>query len=162
VPPSAHHEAARIISAEVAMTQAQAQLTALKAQPAPTTLMDRIRWEMSIDAAAYAYREGARQEELRVYELASYDRVQSAVIPLLYVTVIRLTVTAATLLSMRLTLVSFLLCLNPQCVASISRWRTASTSWTRSCPFVWRALSSILVICMLTGIRLLLTCAMTL
>ena len=83
VPPSAHHEAARIMSAEVAMAQAQAQLTSLKAQPTPTTLMDRIRWEMSVEAAAYAFREAARQEELRLYEVASYDSVQSAVLPLL-------------------------------------------------------------------------------
>jgi membrane-bound lytic murein transglycosylase B len=83
VPPSAHHEAARIMSAEVAMAQAEAQLAALKAQPAPTTLGDRIRWELSIEAAAYAYRDAARQEELRVYEVASYGSVQASVIPVL-------------------------------------------------------------------------------
>jgi membrane-bound lytic murein transglycosylase B len=83
VPPSAHHEAARIMSAEVAMAQAQAQLTALKAQAAPASLGERIRWELSIEAAAYAYRDAARQEELRVYEVASYAGVQAAVIPLL-------------------------------------------------------------------------------
>src|SRR5262249_59277305 len=47
--------------------------------------------------------------------------------------------------------------LNPQCLASISRWITASSSWKRFCLFVCRALSSIMVICMLTAIRLLLT-----
>jgi len=52
VPPGAHHEAARIIGTEVAMAQAQAQLTALKAQAAPTALGDRIRWELAIEAAA--------------------------------------------------------------------------------------------------------------
>jgi soluble lytic murein transglycosylase-like protein len=83
VPPSAHHEAARIISAEVAMAQAEAQLAALKAQPAPATLGDRIRWELSIEAGAYAYRDAARQEELRVYEVASYNSVEASVIPLL-------------------------------------------------------------------------------
>ena len=65
------------------MAQAQAQLTALKAQAAPTTLADRIRWEIAVEAAAYAYRDAARQEELRVYEVASYDSVQTSVIPLL-------------------------------------------------------------------------------
>ena len=83
MPPSAHHEAARITSAEVALAQAQTQLQTLKSQSPPATLMDRIRWEMSIEAAAYAYRDAARQEELRVYELASYASVESAVIPLL-------------------------------------------------------------------------------
>ncbi len=65
------------------MAQAQAQLTALKAQPAPATLGDRIRWELSIEAAAYAYRDAVRQEELRVYEVASYGSVQASVIPVL-------------------------------------------------------------------------------
>src|SRR5438477_2391109 len=55
-----------------------------------------------------------------------------------------------------------LLFLNPQCLASISRWITASSSWKRFCLFVCRALSSIMVICMLTAIRLLLTFVMSL
>src|SRR5438876_12433984 len=50
----------------------------------------------------------------------------------------------------------------PQCLASISRWITASSSWKRFCLFVCRALSSIMVICMLTAIRLLLTFVMSL
>src|SRR5690606_41212723 len=57
---------------------------------------------------------------------------------------------------------AFLLFLNPQCLASISRWITASSSWKRFCLFVCRALSSIMVICMLTAIRLLLTFVMSL
>src|SRR5207253_6355654 len=61
------------------------------------------------------------------------------------------------LLNLLLRLVAFLLFLNPQCLASISRWITASSSWKRFCLFVCRALSSIMVICMLTAIRLLLT-----
>ena len=65
------------------MAQAQAQLTALTAQTPPTTLVDQIRWQLSIEAAAYAYREAVRQEELRVYEVASYSKVQAAVMPLL-------------------------------------------------------------------------------
>src|SRR5690348_3071856 len=44
----------------------------------------------------------------------------------------------------------------------ISRWITASSSWKRFCLFVCRALSSIMVICMLTAIRLLLTFVMSL
>src|SRR5207244_2634403 len=47
-------------------------------------------------------------------------------------------------------------------MASISRWITASSSWKRFCLFVCRALSSIMVICMLTAIRLLLTFVMSL
>jgi hypothetical protein len=81
--PSPHHEAARIISAELAMSQALAQLNALKAQSPPASQLDRIRWEMAVAGAAYAYRDAARQEELRVYELASYASVEFSVLPLL-------------------------------------------------------------------------------
>src|SRR5579862_8642591 len=73
-----------------------------------------------------------------------------------------LTLSVSRLLKLRLRLVAFLLFLNPQCLASISRWITASSSWKRFCLFVCRALSSIMVICMLTAIRLLLTFVMSL
>src|SRR5689334_24861884 len=52
--------------------------------------------------------------------------------------------------------------LNRSSDLSISRWITASSSWKRFCLFVCRALSSIMVICMLTAIRLLLTFVMSL
>lgn len=81
--PSAHHEAARVLSAELAMSTALAETKALMAQPAPTLLLNRVRWELAVAAAGYAYRDAARQEELRVYELASYASVQAGVIPLL-------------------------------------------------------------------------------
>jgi soluble lytic murein transglycosylase-like protein len=81
--PSAHHEAARILSAELAMTTALNQLNALKAQPVPVTLLDSVRLELAIAGAAYQYRNAARQEELRVYELASYASVERSVLPLL-------------------------------------------------------------------------------
>src|SRR5262249_1094365 len=75
----------------------------------------------------------------------------------LNVTVIMLGLRVSRVLNLLLRLVAFLLFLNPQCLASISRWITASSSWKRFCLFVCRALSSIMVICMLTAIRLLLT-----
>src|SRR5262245_7554701 len=80
----------------------------------------------------------------------------------LNVTVIIVTVSVSRLLNLLLRLLAFLLFLNPQCLASISRWITASSSWKRFCLFVCRALGSILVICMLTAIRLLLTFVMSL
>src|SRR5690625_2926085 len=83
-------------------------------------------------------------------------------ITLLNVTLIILTLSVLRLLNLLLRLVAFLLFLNPQCLASISRWITASSSWKRFCLFVCRALSSIMVICMLTAIRLLLTFVMSL
>src|SRR5690554_8215331 len=83
-------------------------------------------------------------------------------ITLLNVTLIILTLSVSRLLNLLLRLVAFLLFLNPQCLAYISRWITASSSWKRFCLFVCRALSSIMVICMLTAIRLLLTFVMSL
>src|SRR5688572_31108131 len=71
-------------------------------------------------------------------------------ITLLNVTLIILTLSVSRLLNLLLRLVAFLLFLNPQCLASISIWITASSSWKRFCLFVCRALSSIMVICMLT------------
>src|SRR5690606_24826080 len=83
-------------------------------------------------------------------------------ITLLYITLLIVTLGLARLLILLLRLVAVLLFLNPQCLASISRWITASSSWKRFCLFVCRALSSIMVICMLTAIRLLLTFVMSL
>src|SRR5258706_503361 len=74
-------------------------------------------------------------------------------ITLLNVTLIILTLSVSRLLNLLLRLVAFLLFLNPQCLASISRWITASSSWKRFCLFVCRALSSIMVICMLTSLH---------
>ncbi|HEX3507157.1 MAG TPA: transglycosylase SLT domain-containing protein [Candidatus Dormibacteraeota bacterium] len=81
--PSPHHEAARIMSSEQAMAQAKAQLKTLSAQTPPTAPADRIRYDLAVAAAAYAYRNAARGEELRVYELAGYASVEASVLPLL-------------------------------------------------------------------------------
>src|SRR2546428_13712801 len=77
-------------------------------------------------------------------------------ITLLNVTLIILTLSVSGLLNLLLRLGGFLFFLNPQCLASISRWLNASRSWKRFCFFVCRALGSVMVICMLTAIRLLL------
>src|SRR5258708_40013776 len=76
-------------------------------------------------------------------------------ITLLNVTLIILTLSVSRLLNLLLRLVAFLLFLNPQCLAFISRWITASSSWKSFCFFVFRELSSVMGIFMLTGIRLL-------
>jgi membrane-bound lytic murein transglycosylase B len=80
--PNPHHEAARIVSAELAMADATNAVAALAAQQ-PSGLADTMRHEMAVAAAEYDFRQAARQEELRVYELAGYDSVQAAVVPLL-------------------------------------------------------------------------------
>src|SRR5215467_5721374 len=67
-------------------------------------------------------------------------------ITLLNVTRIILTLSVSRLLNLLLRLVAFLLFLNPQCLASISRWITASSSWKRFCLVVCRAWSSIMEI----------------
>ena len=80
--PNAHHEAARIISAELAMRDAGSRLRALGAEK-PVGLAETMRHELAIASATFNFRQAARQEELRVYELAGYASVESAVIPLL-------------------------------------------------------------------------------
>ena len=82
IAPNPHHEAAKIIAAEVAMSQATSRLQALQAQQ-PASLADSIRQKLAVEAAAYDFRVAARQEELRVYELAGYASVEAAVVPLL-------------------------------------------------------------------------------
>src|SRR5260370_36647604 len=78
-------------------------------------------------------------------------------ITLLNVTLIILTLSVSRLLNLLLRLVAFLLFFNPQFLASLSRWITASSPWKRFFLFVCRAVGSVMVVCMLTAIRLLLT-----
>src|SRR5205823_13862951 len=81
-------------------------------------------------------------------------------ITLLNVTLIILTLSVSRLLNLLLRLVAFVLFLNPQCLASISSWITASSSWHGFCLVVCRALRSTMVSCMLTALRPLLTFVM--
>jgi hypothetical protein len=71
------------MSAELAMSAALAQRRRLQGVPAPAGLLDRVRRQLALESANFAYRSAVRQEELRVYELASYYSVESAVVPLL-------------------------------------------------------------------------------
>ena len=80
--PNAHHEAARIIAAELAMQDASTRLKALAAEK-PSGLAESVRHELAVSAATYSFRQAARLEELRVYELGGYASVESAVVPLL-------------------------------------------------------------------------------
>jgi soluble lytic murein transglycosylase-like protein len=80
--PNPHHEAARIVAAELAMSQAESEIQALEAQQ-PSGVLDGVRRTMALDRAAYDFRAAARQEELRLYELAGYASVENAVVPLL-------------------------------------------------------------------------------
>jgi membrane-bound lytic murein transglycosylase B len=82
VAPTPHHEAARIVAAELAMAQASSDLATISAQQ-PANAMEAIRKELAMDRAAYAFRVAARQEQLRVYELAGYASVENAVLPML-------------------------------------------------------------------------------
>src|SRR2546423_15032257 len=76
-------------------------------------------------------------------------------ITLLNVTLIILTLSVSRLLNLLLRLVAFLLFFNPQCLASLSRWITASSSWKRFCLFVCRGLGWLIWICMFRAIRVL-------
>ena len=80
--PNAHHEAARINAEELAMQDAASRLAGLSAQ-SPSGLAEAMRRELAMDGAAYDFRVAARQEELRLYELAGYASVEAAVLPLI-------------------------------------------------------------------------------
>ncbi|HEX2646993.1 MAG TPA: lytic transglycosylase domain-containing protein [Candidatus Dormibacteraeota bacterium] len=80
--PTAHHEAARIIDAEMAMVDATNQLASLSGQQ-PSGLLDAIRHELAVDRAQFAFRQAARQEQFHVYQLAGYASVEQGVVPLL-------------------------------------------------------------------------------
>jgi Transglycosylase SLT domain len=64
------------------MDQASAELASIATQQ-PSGVMETMRKELAMDRAAYEFRAAARQEELRVYELAGYASVEGAVLPLL-------------------------------------------------------------------------------
>src|SRR5438132_13515019 len=78
-------------------------------------------------------------------------------ITLLNVTLIILTLSVSRLLNLLLRLVAFLLFLNPQCLASISRWISASISWERCRRFVRRARRRVVALWMVAARRLPLT-----
>jgi len=80
--PSPHHEAARIIASELAMADASSRIQVLNAAH-PSGLAETLRNELALEAAEYDFRTAARQEELRVYDLAGYASVEAAVLPLL-------------------------------------------------------------------------------
>src|SRR5277367_6884010 len=67
-------------------------------------------------------------------------------ITLLNATLIILTLSVSRLLNLLLRLVAFLLFLNPQCLASISRCITASSSSKKFCRFVCREFRSIMLL----------------
>jgi Transglycosylase SLT domain len=80
--PNAHHEAERIVAAELAMQDASARLAVL-AQQHPDGLADTMRHELAIATATYGFRQAARQEQIWIYDLAGYSTVESSVVALL-------------------------------------------------------------------------------
>src|ERR1700680_3629955 len=80
--PNEHHEAARIVPSWLGMTRAASDMQAIVA-PQPSGVIEKLRQGLASEGVAYAFRTGARAEELRIYELASYSGVEAAVIPLL-------------------------------------------------------------------------------
>jgi membrane-bound lytic murein transglycosylase B len=80
--PNAHHEAARIIAADLAMQDATARLAALAAEK-PVGMIDTMRHDLAVARASYEFRQAARQQQRQVYDLAGYATVESAVIKLL-------------------------------------------------------------------------------
>ena len=80
--PSAHQEAHRVISAELAMQGAKARLDALL-QEHPSGMADTLRHELAIASATYDFRQAARQEQVWIYDMAGYASIEKAVVALL-------------------------------------------------------------------------------
>ena len=80
--PNAHHVAAQIIASELAMRDAQSRLQELASQQ-PSGLAETMRRELAMAAASFDVRQAARQEQLRINDLAGYESVEAAVLPLL-------------------------------------------------------------------------------
>lgn len=80
--PNPHHMAVRIIAAELAMQDASNQLNTLAADK-PAGVADAVRHQLEVAAATYRFRQAARLEQVRVYEVAGWASVESAVLPLL-------------------------------------------------------------------------------
>jgi soluble lytic murein transglycosylase-like protein len=64
------------------MQDASDRLQALAGQQ-PSGLAETMRHELAVAAANFEFRQAARQEQLRLYELAGYASVESSVVPLL-------------------------------------------------------------------------------
>jgi soluble lytic murein transglycosylase-like protein len=77
-----HHEAARIIDDELAIAGALDTNNRLTAQPPSGSLLDRVRVDLKIAGAAYEYRVAARDEEVRIYQLAAYSDFEKATMKL--------------------------------------------------------------------------------
>src|SRR5260370_33377706 len=69
-------------------------------------------------------------------------------ITLLNVTLLILPLSVSRLLNLLLRLLAVLLFLNPQCLASLNRWITASSSWNGFCLLGCREVAFIKVLCM--------------
>jgi soluble lytic murein transglycosylase-like protein len=82
VAPNAHHEAARIVAAELAMQDAAERLKTLAAEH-PIGLAETMRHELAAAGATFAFRQAARQEQTWIYDMAGYSTVESSVIALL-------------------------------------------------------------------------------
>ena len=78
-----HHEAARIIADELGIARALNTTNQLAAQPPSGSLLDRVRVELALHDAAYRYRVAARDEEVRIYQLAAYADFEKATMALL-------------------------------------------------------------------------------
>ena len=80
--PNEHHLAARTIAAELAMHDAESRLAQLGVEQ-PSSLAETMRHDLAMAEASFEFRQAARQEQLRIYDLAAYQSVEGAVMPLL-------------------------------------------------------------------------------
>lgn len=81
--PNPHHEAARIVADELAIASSLDTIKRLATLGPNASLLDRVRVELEIDEADFQYRVAARDEEVRIYDLAAYADFERATMALL-------------------------------------------------------------------------------
>jgi len=78
--PSPQRYVTRILADEQAMAAALQARRELSAQPAPEGGLDRVRLQLQLAALDLQYRRAARDEQKAVYDLASYEELEPAVL----------------------------------------------------------------------------------
>jgi membrane-bound lytic murein transglycosylase B len=78
---TAPEQARHIVSAQDAMVSATSRTTRLRTSTPPQVPIDRLRYDLQLADAQYAYRDAARSEQVAVYALAADSTLEQDVVP---------------------------------------------------------------------------------
>ena len=68
------------MSDELAISASLSSLASLSGQH-PASVLDGVRHDLQVDAVGYSYRAAARDEEVRIYQLAGYTNLEKGAVP---------------------------------------------------------------------------------